>query len=367
MNVVQYYQKTLAEKGYKPDSAQLKAIERLQKFYDDWESLPVSTPSSFFKRLLTKPTITTAPRGVYMWGGVGRGKSFLMDAFYYTIPLERKTRIHFHEFMRGVHAHLQAISKEADPLDIVAKQISDKYQLICFDEFHVSDIADAMILYRLLQKLFDNGTSFVMTSNYEPSTLYPDGLHRDRILPAIALIQEKMDILNVDTGIDYRRRTLAQLKLYFTPITEQTHRELFAIFDSLTSHKCDDKIINVEGRSLPVVAQGDDVVWFTFATLCGTARSQNDYLELANRYKTVILSDVPKLAPKDASEARRFTWLIDVLYDHKVKLIMSAQTEPEHIYIEGIQASEFHRTVSRIVEMQSKEYMEAETRHSVKL
>lgn len=367
MNVIQYYEKTLAEKGYKPDAAQVKAIERLQKFYDDWVNLPVPTPKPFFKRLLAKPEAPTAPRGVYMWGGVGRGKSFLMDSFYYTVPLQRKTRIHFHEFMRGVHSHLQAISKEADPLDIVAKQISEKYQLICFDEFHVSDIADAMILYRLLQKLFDNGTSFVMTSNYEPSTLYPDGLHRDRILPAIALIKEKMDILNVDTGVDYRRRTLEQLKLYFTPITADTDKELEAVFDSLTTHRSEEKTITVEGRSLPVVAEGSGVIWFTFATLCGTARSQNDYLELANRYETVILSDVPKLEPKDASEARRFTWLVDVLYDHKVKLIMSAQTEPEQIYVEGVQASEFHRTVSRMVEMQSKEYMEAETRHSVKL
>lgn len=368
MNVIQYYQKTLADKGYKPDQAQLQAIERLQKFYDDWVSLPATpTDKSFFKRLFAKPAAPVAPRGVYMWGGVGRGKSFLMDSFYYTVPLQRKTRIHFHEFMRGVHAHLQAISKEADPLDIVAKQISEKYQLICFDEFHVSDIADAMILYRLLQKLFDNGTSFVMTSNYEPSTLYPDGLHRDRILPAIALIKEKMDILNVDTGVDYRRRTLEQLKLYFTPITETTHQELNTIFDTLTTHRNEVKSIKVEGRDIPVVAEGTGVVWFTFDALCATARSQNDYLELANHYKTLILSDIPKLEAKDASEARRFTWLIDVLYDHKVKLIMSAETEPEQIYVEGVQASEFHRTVSRMVEMQSKEYMEAETRHSVKL
>lgn len=367
MNVVQYYEKTLADRGYKADVAQQKAIQRLQKLYDDWENLPAPTPKPFFKRLFNKPAAPVAPRGVYMWGGVGRGKSFLMDSFYYTLPLERKTRIHFHEFMRGVHAHLREISKEEDPLDIVAQQISAKYQLICFDEFHVSDIADAMILYRLLQKLFDNGTSFVMTSNYEPSTLYPDGLHRDRILPAIELIKAKMDIINVDTGVDYRRRTLEQLKLYFTPITPETNQELSKIFDSLTSHRSPKTEVEVEGRLLPVVAQGTGVVWFTFATLCGTARSQNDYLDLANRYETLILSDVPKLEPKDASEARRFTWLIDVLYDHKVKLIMSAATEPEQIYVEGVQASEFHRTVSRMVEMQSKEYMEEERRYSVQL
>ncbi|ETD72237.1 ATPase [Pelistega indica] len=367
MNVIQYYQKTLADKGYKADKAQQAAIERLQKFYDDWVNLPTPSEPSFFKKIFSKPEPIVAPRGVYMWGGVGRGKSFLMDSFYETVPIKCKTRIHFHEFMRSVHAHLQAISKESDPLDIVAKQISEKYQLICFDEFHVSDIADAMILYRLLQKLFDNGTSFVMTSNYEPSTLYPDGLHRDRILPAIALIKEKMDIINVDTGVDYRRRTLEQLKLYFTPITPETNQELQEEFDCLTSHRHETKSIIVEHREIPVIAEGNGVVWFSFEILCGTARSQNDYLEIANRYHTLILSDVPKLEAKDASEARRFTWLIDVLYDHKVKLIMSAQTSPEQIYVQGVQASEFHRTVSRMVEMQSKEYMEAETRHSVKL
>ncbi|WP_159990734.1 cell division protein ZapE [Pelistega ratti] len=366
MNVIQYYQKTLADKGYHADHAQQQAIERLQQFYDDW--MKITPPkTSFIQRLFSKPQPIVMPRGVYMWGGVGRGKSFLMDSFFHTILCEKKVRIHFHEFMRSVHAHLQRISKEADPLDVVAKQISDKYQLICFDEFHVSDIADAMILYRLLSKLFENGTTFVMTSNYKPTTLYPDGLHRDRILPAIALIQEKMDILNVDTGVDYRRRTLEQLKLYFTPITAETNQDLEKTFRSLTSYQSEQKVVMIENREIPIVAVGGDVVWFTFANLCGTARSQNDYLELANRYRTIILSDIPKLEPKDASEARRFTWLVDVLYDHKVKLIMSAQTEPEQIYVKGVQASEFHRTVSRMIEMQSKEYMESETRHSAQL
>lgn len=367
MDALQYYQKTLKEKGYSADVAQQAAIDRLQKFYNDWEHLPEQPVPSFFEKLFSKPKPKEVPRGVYMWGGVGRGKSFLMDSFYYTLPLKRKIRIHFHEFMRSVHRHLRMVRQAENPLAVIAKQLSEKYQLICFDEFHVSDIADAMILYALLQHLFDNGTTFVMTSNYEPSTLYPDGLHRDRLLPAIALIQEKLDVLNVDTGVDYRRRTLEKLKLYFTPITPDTHSELNDIFNTIAAHRNETDAITVEGRRIEVVAESNGVAWFTFEALCGSARSQNDYLELANRYKTIIVSDVPKLFPKDASPARRFTWLIDVLYDHKVKLIMSAETEPEAIYTEGIQASEFHRTVSRMVEMQSKEYMEAESRHSIML
>lgn len=363
MNVIQYYEKSLAGKGYSADSAQMAAITRLQRYYDDWMAFK-DKRSNRLKKLLNRPEV---PRGVYMWGGVGRGKSFLMDSFYLTVPLERKTRIHFHEFMRSVHLQLQQISKEEDPLDIVATQISNKYRLICFDEFHVSDIADAMILYRLLQKLFDLGTSFVMTSNYEPVKLYPDGLHRDRILPAIKLIQERMDILNVDTGVDYRRRTLEQVCLYHTPLSADLPERLSCVFDDLAPNRFEDNNLHIENRTIPAIAVGSNVVWFDFDTLCGGPRSQNDYLEIANRFHTVILSDIPKMEPKHASEARRFTWLIDVFYDHKVKLIMSAATEPENLYLEGIQASEFHRTVSRIVEMQSKEYMEQERRQSVKL
>ncbi|NLY63451.1 MAG: cell division protein ZapE [Alcaligenaceae bacterium] len=364
MNVLQYYEKTLAERGYKADEAQQKAIQRLQKYYDDWIAFK-SQRASRLKKLFNKPAI---PKGVYMWGGVGRGKSFLMDSFYLTVPVKRKTRIHFHEFMRGVHLQLQKIKGTQDPLDEVARHIAKKYRLICFDEFHVSDIADAMILYRLLFKLFEYGTSFVMTSNYEPSTLYPDGLHRDRILPAIKLIQERMDILNVDTGVDYRRRTLEQVKLYHTPLNEETQQALQQAFDKLSDTVAQEPpVLHIENREIRAQAVGGSVVWFSFATLCGGPRSQNDYLELASRFHTVILSGVPKMQPKHASEARRFTWLIDVLYDHKVKLIMSAECEPELLYTEGTLANEFHRTVSRILEMQSKEYLESERRDAVSL
>lgn len=363
MNVRDYYAQALAERGYRPDTAQEAAIERLQVYYDDWINFKKAR-SSRLRKMFKRPPV---PRGVYLWGGVGRGKSFIMDAFYLTVPVKRKTRLHFHEFMRGVHAELKEVRGQQDPLDEVARRIAKRYRLICFDEFHVSDVADAMILYKLLLRLFEHGTSFVMTSNYEPETLYPDGLHRDRILPAIRLIKERMDILNVDTGTDYRRRSLEQVRMYLTPLSEETTAELKANFDRLADTAPMVPMLVVENRELSAIALAGSIVWFDFATLCGTARSQNDYLELAGRFHTVILSDVPKMSARQASEARRFTWLIDVFYDHKVKLIMSAECPPEDLYTQGPMANEFHRTVSRIVEMQSREYLESERRAAATL
>jgi len=363
MNVVQYYEGVLKERGYTSDAAQLAAVERLQRYYDDWVAFK-SKRSNAFKKLVSRPEV---PKGVYLWGGVGRGKSFLMDAFYATVPVQRKTRLHFHEFMRSVHRQLEEVKGTQDPLDEVARRIAKNYRLICFDEFHVSDVADAMILHRLLLRLFENGVSFVMTSNYEPSTLYPEGLHRDRILPAIALIKSKMDVLNVDAGIDYRRRTLEQVKCYHTPLTEEAEQALQLTFSQLADTAPQDPVLLIEHREIKAKQRAGTVVWFDFATLCGGPRSQNDYLELASRFHAVILSGVPSMGPRQASEARRFTWLIDVFYDHKVKLIMSAACEPEEIYTTGPMANEFHRTVSRILEMQSKEYLESERRDTVSL
>jgi cell division protein ZapE len=363
MNVREYFEKALSERGYQPDTAQVLAVDRLQRYYDEWVKFK-SMRSNALKKLLNRPDV---PRGVYLWGGVGRGKSFLMDAFYATVPVVRKTRIHFHEFIRGVHRQLEEVKGMSDPLDEVARRIAKRYRLICFDEFHVSDVADAMILYRLLLKLFEHGTSFIMTSNYEPSTLYPDGLHRDRVLPAIELIQKRMDVMNVDAGIDYRRRTLEQVESYHTPLGEKAELALKDAFDHLADTPPQDTALHIENRIINARAMAGSVVWFDFATLCGGPRSQNDYLEIANRFHAVILSGVPRMGPRQASEARRFTWLIDVFYDHKVKLIMSAECPPEELYTEGALANEFYRTASRIEEMQSREYLESETRKTVEL
>ncbi|PTB22178.1 cell division protein ZapE [Trinickia symbiotica] len=358
MNVTEYYENELTQRGYSADDAQLRAIERLQRCYSEWVAYKARR-SNALRKLILHPEL---PRGVYMWGGVGRGKSFLMDSFYAVVPLQRKTRLHFHEFMREVHRQLEELKGQADPLDELARRVAKRYRLICFDEFHVSDIADAMILYRLLKGLFENGVQFVMTSNYEPDTLYPEGLHRDRVLPAIELLKAQLDIVNVDAGVDYRRRTLAQVAAYHTPLGAAADRALRAAFAQLAAVPDESPILHIEKRELKALRRADGVVWFDFATLCGGPRSQNDYLELATRFHTVILSEVPQMSPRMASEARRFTWLVDVLYDHKVKLLMSAAVPPEVLYVDGPMANEFARTVSRILEMQSREYLEAPRR-----
>ncbi|CAH2897844.1 MULTISPECIES: cell division protein ZapE [Paraburkholderia] len=358
MNVTEYYEKELQTRGYQSDPAQRAAVDRLQRCYEEWVEYK-SRRSNALKKLINRPD---PPRGVYMWGGVGRGKSFLMDSFYMIVPVQRKTRLHFHEFMREVHRELEELKGQADPLDELARRVAKRYRLICFDEFHVSDIADAMILYRLLDKLFENGVQFVMTSNYDPDTLYPDGLHRDRMLPAIELIKEKLDVINVDAGIDYRQRTLAQVEVYHTPLGAAADKALRDAFARLAAVPDESPILHIEKRELKALRKADGVVWFDFATLCGGPRSQNDYLELASRFHAVILSAVPQMSARMASEARRFTWLIDVFYDHKVKLLMSAAVPPEELYVDGPMANEFTRTVSRIVEMQSKEYLDAPRR-----
>lgn len=364
MNVRQYYAQALQERGYKEDAAQRKAIERLQHLYDDFLRYQ-SQRSNRLMSWLRKPE---PPKGVYMWGGVGRGKSFLMDAFFHTVPIKKKARLHFHEFMRGVHQELDQVKGTSNPLDEVASRIADRYQLICFDEFHVSDVADAMILHRLLQALYAHGIAFVMTSNYEPSTLYPDGLHRDRILPAIALIQQRMEVLNVDAGNDYRRRDLEQVKVYYWPLDAQASAFMEGTFEELnTSAELASATLTLSGRRIKAVRLSKNVAWFDFTTLCGGPRSQNDYLDLANRYEVILLSDVPEMGPRQASEARRFTWLVDVLYDHKVKLVISAAVEPEQLYTQGALANEFHRTVSRLVEMQSQAYLDEEQREATSL
>ncbi len=355
MSVIKFYEETLRLRGFTADAAQRQAIERLQELHEGFVDFKEKR-SNVFKKFFLHPDV---PKGVYLWGGVGRGKSFLMDCFYSACTLNRKTRLHFHEFMRGVHAELDTLKGVVDPLDEVANRLSKRYRLICFDEFHVSDIADAMILYRLLNSLFERGVTFVMTSNYMPDMLYPNGLHRDRMLPAIELIKENLDVLNVDAGTDYRRRSLQNVNTYHCPIVpQQTDVSLLKSFKGIAEALEEDPVIEIEARQIRALRRAGGVIWFDFQTLCGGPRSQNDYLEIATRFHTVILSNIPRMGAGMASEARRFTWLIDVFYDHKTKLIMSAEVEPEALYTEGAMAHEFFRTVSRIVEMQTQEYQD---------
>ena len=352
MNVRDLYAATLAERGYRSDPAQLRAIEALARCEGEWADYKARRRNRLSK-LLVRPPI---PRGVYMHGGVGRGKSFLMDCFFNAVPLQRKTRLHFHEFMREVHRELADLRGTANPLQVLGERISRRFRLICFDEFHVADVTDAMILYRLLESMFENRVSIVTTSNFHPDALYPNGLHRDRILPAIELLKRNLEVIDVDAGIDYRALTLAQVETYLVPPGDGGRCKLAAAFERLAEARDEDPVIRIEQRELRARRRAGGVVWFDFRELCAGPRSQNDYLELATQFHTLLLSNVPQMQVRHASEARRFTWLVDVLYDRRVKLLMSAQVAPEQLYLEGPMAHEFPRTVSRLHEMQSAQY-----------
>ncbi|HSH89471.1 MAG TPA: cell division protein ZapE [Ramlibacter sp.] len=358
MSVREVYELELAARGYQSDPAQLRAVEELERCAQDWQEFREQR-SGVIRKLINRPDI---PKGVYMYGGVGRGKSFLMDCFFTAVPVLRKTRLHFHEFMREVHRELADLQGTVNPLDELGERIAKRYRLICFDEFHVADITDAMILHRLLKAMFDNGVGFVTTSNFKPDDLYPDGLHRDRVLPAIALLNEKLEVISVDNGTDYRRRTMEQVKLYHTPLGPEADEQMNEAFTRLAASRDEDPVLHIEAREIRARRRAGGVVWFDFKTLCGGPRSQNDYLEIASQFHTVLLSDVPHMPVRMASEARRFTWLVDVLYDRRVKLIMSAAVPPEALYTDGPLAHEFPRTVSRLNEMQSADFLALEHR-----
>jgi len=352
------YEAELKARGYQSDPAQLRAVAALERCAAEWSHYKAKR-SNALKKLINRPDI---PKGVYMYGGVGRGKSFLMDCFFNAVPLKRKTRLHFHEFMREVHRELADLQGTVNPLDELGARLAKRYKLVCFDEFHVADVTDAMILHRLLDAMERNGVGMVTTSNFVPDGLYPDGLHRDRILPAIELLKRTMEVINVDNGTDYRRRTLEQVKLYHTPLGADAEAQMEDTFNRLAEAHDEDPVLHIEAREIRAIRKAGGVVWFDFRTLCGGPRSQNDYLELASQFHTVMLSNVPHMPVNMASQARRFTWLVDVLYDRRVKLILSAAVPAEALYTEGPLAHEFPRTVSRLHEMQSAEFLALERR-----
>ena len=360
MGVRQFYEETIRHRGYRSDPAQLRAIDSLERCETEWADYKARRANAISK-LLARPPI---PRGVYMWGGVGRGKSFLMDCFFNAVPLQRKTRLHFHEFMREVHRELAELHGTSDPLQHLGASIARRFRLICLDEFHVADITDAMILHRLLEALFANRVSIVTTSNFPPDGLYPNGLHRDRILPAIELLKDRLEVVNVDAGTDYRQSTFQDVTLYHTPLGAAADAAMNDAFERLAEARDEDPLLKIEHREIRARRRAGGVVWFDFGELCGGPRSQNDYLELAAQFHTLLLSGVPQMSPRLASQARRFTWLIDVLYDRRVKLILSAAAPPDALYTEGPLAHEFPRTVSRLREMGSAEFL-AEARRTV--
>jgi cell division protein ZapE len=355
-DVVSLYRQSLEKRGFQSDPAQWRAVERLQQLYEEWSAYKARRNTAL-KRLLVKPAL---PKGVYLWGPVGRGKSFLMDAFFLCVPLVRKRRVHFHHFMREIHRELDELKGTEDPLAAAAARTARRYRLVCFDEFHVSDIADAMILGRLLEQTMDHGVEFVMTSNYHPDNLYPNGLQRERFLPTIELIKSRLDVVSVDNGIDYRRLKMEKLRVYQVA----GEQELARMFMELRDVEEEKQPLDIEGRQIPYRRRAGGLVWFDFDVLCGGPRSYADYVELAKRFHTVMLSGVPRMSPKNSDAARRFTWLVDVLYDDRVKLIVSAAAEPEQLFTEGEQAAEFQRTVSRLYEMQSLAYLQSERRRA---
>ncbi|WP_374516013.1 cell division protein ZapE, partial [Niveibacterium sp.] len=339
------YESLLKARGYKADAAQRGAINRLQALYTDLLAFK-AVRRTRLRKLVFNPH---PPRSVYLWGGVGRGKSFIMDCFFDAVPYQRKRRVHFHAFMREVHELLRSFKDSEDPLIRVAETIARQTRLMCFDEFHVSDIADAMILGRLLDALFARGVVFVMTSNYPPDGLYPNGLQRQNFLPTIDLLKRRFDVLEVDQGTDYRLRALERMNIYIVPAGADADEQLSNEFKQVAGAKGTSSEIELLDRRIPVRRLHEGTVWFDFTTLCGGPRSQNDYLDLARRFHTIFLSDIPVMTRDNGNEARRFTWLVDVLYDCRVKLIISAAAEAPDLYREGPNAQEFPRTVSRLI------------------
>lgn len=350
----QWYRDACEQRGFVHDPAQEAAIESLDALWHSLIDFKLKR-NRFLGHSLRRPSV---PQGLYLWGGVGRGKSFLMDAFYEQVPYRRKRRVHFHAFMAEVHRRLRELREYDDPLMVLAGQITKETRLLCFDEFHVSDIADAMILGRLLTALFERGLILVTTSNYAPDELYPDGLQRQNFLPTIELIKQTLKVINVDGGQDYRLRALTREPLFIVPNGETATSQLRVLFQQLSGGVTPQSgQIEVLGRSIATLGQAVGMVWFDFMAICDGPRSQNDYLQIARDYHTVIVSDIPQLGAYQANVARRFTWLVDVFYDHRVKLIVSAAVQADQLYIEGVLSNEFFRTTSRLTEMQTSEYL----------
>jgi len=369
---IEQYRNDQQQLGFSEDLAQVNAIKHLQRLYEDLcaSDRPKVNPAQWSQRLSgwvggkSKKEVTT--QGLYFWGGVGRGKTYLMDVFYQCLPFENKQRTHFHRFMRHVHSRLAVHKGVKNPLLLVAQELADESRVICFDEFFVTDITDAMILAQLLDSLFGLGVVLVATSNIKPQGLYENGLQRQRFLPAIALLEQYTDIVNVDGGVDYRLRTLSQAELYHWPLDESADVSLAASFAALvpmlmepksTFSRSQDGIVSINGRDFTYIKQSDGIIWFTFDQLCVKPRSQNDYLELAYEFHGLIISNVPCLRAGMDDQARRFVNLVDVCYDANLKVIISAEVPLLELYSGGQLDFVFRRTLSRLQEMQSYEYL----------
>jgi cell division protein ZapE len=359
------YQQDLTRDDFQYDAAQEHAVKQLQRLFEDFQNKPA--PVSGFKKVLSgwkrvyaKPEIKPI-KGLYFWGGVGRGKTYLVDTFFDCLPFENKSRVHFHRFMHRVHQELKGLTGQSDPLKLIAKKFADETCIICFDEFFVSDITDAMILGTLFEELFAHNVTLVATSNIIPDELYRNGLQRDRFLPAIKLINEHTDIVNVDSGIDYRLRTLQQAEIFHYPLDQKAEDNLQEYFTSL-SNEAGKKDVDVEinNRALTTVQVSDGVIHFEFSVLCESARSQGDYMEISRLYHTVLLANVTQMTGDHDDSTRRFIALVDEFYERNVKLIISAEVALEALYTGERLSFEFKRCLSRLQEMQSHDYLATE-------
>ncbi|XOV87284.1 MAG: cell division protein ZapE [Pseudomonadota bacterium] len=341
------------------DAAQADAAAHLDQLY---ERLTAAVPApGLLSRLLGRQSPRPHIRGLYFWGGVGRGKTYLMDLFFDSLPFPQKQRMHFHRFMRHVHREMRTLQGQANPLQVIARRFASQARVLCFDEFFVSDITDAMILANLLEALFREGVVLVATSNVEPDRLYENGLQRSKFLPAIELIKANTRVLNVDGGVDYRLRTLVSAEIYHTPLDEEADISLRRSFMAMTTdHFTEDEALEIEGRHIRSRMTAEGIAWFDFAALCEGPRSQNDYIELAMIYQTVLISNVPVFTVRNEDAARRFISLVDEFYDHGVKLILSAAAPILSLYQGERVKFEFQRTESRLQEMQSREYLARE-------
>lgn len=359
MTPLERYQADLKRPDFFHDAAQEVAVRHLQRLYDDLVADSQNSKPGLFGKLFAKKTQTPI-KGLYFWGGVGRGKTYLVDTFFDALPFEQKVRTHFHRFMKRVHEEMRGLKGEKNPLTIIGKKFADEARVICFDEFFVSDITDAMILATLLEELFKNGVSLVATSNIVPDGLYKDGLQRARFLPAIALLKQHTDIVNVDSGVDYRLRALEQAELFHWPLGAEAEASLHKSFKSLLpdcTHAVENESISIENRQITAVRVCEDVAWFEFRELCDGPRSQNDYIELGKVFHAVLLANVEQMGVATDDMARRFINLVDEFYDRNVKLIISAEVELKDLYTGGRLTFEFQRTLSRLLEMQSHEFL----------
>jgi cell division protein ZapE len=349
------YARETAKRGFAKDSAQLAALRHLERLRVE---LTEAASAPLGKRLLRGLTSSEAPRGVYLWGGVGRGKTWLMDLFYANLASPAKRRTHFYRFMQEVQSDLKRLKGMQSPLDGVADKLAKKSRVICFDELFVNDIADAMILANLFGALIKRGVALVFTSNVKPRDLYKNGLQRDRFLPTIALIEKHCEVVAVDGGTDYRLRQLTAASIYLPSGAADTQEKLEGLFDDLSDEDVEtDGTITVNHRKIKVVRESENVIWFEFAALCEGPRSPADYIALASEYQSVLIANVPVFGDSADNAARRFVSVIDEFYDRGVNVILSAAAPPAELYRGEKLKFEFQRTASRLTEMQSEEYL----------